>query len=451
MLNAGRDRVSAGFPGNIGGGFAMNIKDEVLQYLEENQAASLSLLRQLLQIDSSDIQHGLDGQEEKAQRFLLEQLQGTGMNLQLVEPSNERIKDYPEFSENHNYKGRPNLIGTLKGCGDGRSLILNGHVDTMAAENLESWIYDPWSATVKDGYIYSVGACDMKAGLAAMVCAIRAVTKFCKLKGDLIFESVVDEEGGGNGTLDCVAQGIKADGAIISEPSDLKVCTASRGVLVTHVTVEGEAGHPNYKWEKANAAEKALKICAGLMDLERRWLATKNHPSLPKPTITLCKIHGGVVATGIPAACEMDFDVEFLPEEYCLDGTVRKTTGFDIEKEFTNEIMRIAASDEWLSQHPPVVHVDQHVEPHSVDCSFPLIDILAGNDPQSTISAFPAGADARHLATGGIPTLIYGPGSMKDAHNVNEKVSIEQYYRCIKTLAATVMDWCEVAECNEVQ
>jgi len=424
----------------------MSNKETILRYLAQHEEDSVRFLRLLLQIDSSDIEHGLDGQEERAQLFLRDALSDTGMELRLTEPVPERMKGFAEYTEGHNYKGRPNLIGTLRGSGGGRSLLLNGHVDTMAPGDRKEWTFDPWSAEVKDGSIYALGACDMKAGLAAMVCAIRAVSAHCRLKGDLLFASVVDEEGGGNGTLDCVAQGISADGAIISEPTDLKVCIASRGVLVVHVHVDGQSGHPNFKWEKASAAEKAFKICAALNDLERRWLATKTHPLLPRPTITLGKISAGVAGTSIPSSCDMEFDVEFLPEEYRLDGTVRKTNGFDIEKEFTDEIMRVAAADEWLSEHPPVVHVDQHVEPHSVSRGFPLIDILAANDGEGVISAFPCGADARHLATGGIPALIYGPGSMADAHNVNEKVSIAQYLHCISALASTIVDWCEPDE-----
>lgn len=419
-------------------------KKTVLDDLAARKQESIDFLRSLIKIDSSNIQHGLDGKEEAAQLFIQQELQRMGMNTKLSEPNYARIGNYVECSQGHSYANRPNLLGVLKGSGGGRSLILNGHVDTMSAENRDKWIHDPWSATIENGYVYGIGACDMKAGLAAMVCACKAVAKHVRLQGDVILQSVVDEEGGGNGTLDLVAQGQTADGAIISEPTELKVMIASRGVLVIHVQVTGEASHPNYKWEKANAVEKAIKIWNVLNELEHRWLATKNHPLLPRPTITIGKIQGGVAGTAVPALCDMYFDVEFLPEVYDLDGSSVRTTGLDFEKEFTDAVMRCAASDEWLSKHPPKIRIYQHVEPHSVERNFELVDLLVGNHGDGKVSAFPAGCDARHLAQAGIKTVIYGPGSMADAHNVNEKVKIDQYLHCIETLALTIMDWCGI-------
>lgn len=421
-------------------------RQKVISYIEENEESAIMFLCDLLKIDSSDIGHGLDGQEEKAQLFLKKRLEQIGMETHLCEPDYERIKEYPECAHGHSYAGRPNLVGIMKGQGEGRSLILNGHVDTMAAGNKELWTYDPWSATREGDNIYALGACDMKAGLAAMILAAEAVLKFCKLKGDLILESVVDEEGGGNGTLDLTAQGYTADAAIIAEPTELKIMSASRGVLVTHIRVTGEASHPNYKWEKANAVEKAIKVYQGLYELEHRWLAVKNHPMLPRPTITLGKIQGGVAGTAIPASCDMDFDIEFLPEEYALDGTCRKTNGKDILQEVMDAVMRVSDSDPWLKEHKPEIHVDQWVEPHSVNPDFEMIKILQRNHGEGIVSAFPAGCDARHLAQAGIPAVIYGPGSMSDAHNINEKVSISQYIKCIKTMALTIMDWCGIEE-----
>lgn len=421
-------------------------KQNVVAYIEENKESAITFLCDLLKIDSSDIRHGLDGREEAAQQFLQERLQKIGMETKLCEPDYERIRDYAECAHGHSYQGRPNLVGIMKGSGKGRSLILNGHVDTMAAGDEKLWRHAPWSAMIEGDNIYALGACDMKAGLAAAILAVEAVHKFTQLKGDLILQSVVDEEGGGNGTLDLVAQGYRADAAIISEPTELKIMSASRGVLVTHIHVTGEASHPNYKWEKANAIEKAFKVCQGLYELEHRWLATKNHPTLPRPTITIGKIQGGVAGTAVPAFCDMDFDIEFLPEEYSLNGICKRTSGRDILREVTEAVMHTAASDKWLQKHPPEIHVDQWVEPHSVDNNFELIKILQKNHGDGVVSAFPAGCDARHLAQAGIPTLIYGPGSMSDAHNANEKVSISQFITCIKTLALTIMDWCGVEE-----
>ncbi len=420
-------------------------KNEVRSYLQSHHSEAIDLLKEMLQTDTSHIGHGIDGREEKGQLLLKRYLEDIGFETKLIEPEYARIGNHIECSHGHNYKGRPNLIGMMKGAGGGKSLILNGHMDTMAAGDLDGWKFDPWSAHIHEGNMYGVGACDMKAGLAAMAFAVKAVRQFCSLKGDIVFQSVVDEEGGGNGTLDLAMQGYTADGAIIAEPTELNVMIASRGVLVSRVEVTGEAGHPNYKWEKSNAIENGIKVWNALHELEHRWLATKNHPLLPKPTITIGKIEGGVAATAVPDTCSMYYDVEFLPEEYGLDGSIKKSNGLDVQREINEVLKRVAMSDEWMKDHPPEFFIDQHVEPHSVEREFPLIDILANNHGGATVSAFPAGCDARHLAQAGIKTLIYGPGSMADAHKANEKVSIEQYLKCIETIALTILDWCEEA------
>jgi acetylornithine deacetylase len=417
------------------------MKDKILAYLHDHQDAAIAFLRELITIDSSDIDHGVSGREEKAQLFLKKRLDASGARTILIEPDYARMRGHAECNPGHDYHGRPNLVAEFTGSGGGRSLILNGHADTMAADPA-LWKHGPWSAAVEGGDIYGVGACDMKGGLAAMVFAAEAVQAVTRLKGDLYIHSVVDEEGGGNGTLDLAAQGRRADGAIIAEPTDLKVMTASRGVFLCKIHVSGEGGHPNFKWEKANAVDKAIKIYNGLMETEKRWLATKTHPMLPRPAITMGRIMGGTAANVLAAACDMYLDVEFLPEEYALDSTIRKVSIEEIKQQFKDEVLRICRSDVWLSANPPDLDFYQQVGAHSVDPDFELAQILVKNQPDAAISAFQAGCDARHLAAAGIKTLIYGPGSMADAHNANEKISIRQYLTCIQTLALSIIDWC---------
>jgi acetylornithine deacetylase len=420
------------------------MKDKVIAYIDHHKDVAIDFLRELITIDSSDINHGISGREEEAQLFLKKSMDGSGAKTLLTEPDYARMISNAECSPGHDYHGRPNLVAEYKGMGGGRSLILNGHIDTMAADAAE-WKHDPWSAEIENGNIYGVGACDMKGGLAAMVYAAKAVQATARLKGDLYIHSVVDEEGGGNGTLDLMTQGYRADGAIIAEPTDLNIMTASRGVFLCKISVNGEGGHPNFKWVKANAVDKAVIIYNGLMDTEKKWLATKTHPLLPRPTITMGRITGGTAANVLAARCDMYYDVEFLPEEYSLDGKICKTTIEGIKKQFTDEVCRICQSDAWLCKNPPELDFYQQVGAHSVETDFELARLLVRNQPGAAISAFQAGCDARHLASAGIKTIIYGPGSMADAHNANEKISIDQYLHCIKTLALTIMDWCGTA------
>lgn len=425
-------------------------RGNVISYIDAHRQNAERLLSDVIKINSAVIDHGLSGQEEKAQLHLKEYLESMGLKTKLSIPTYERISKFKEYSPGHSYKERPNLVAELKGCGGGRSLILNGHIDTMQPAYRESWTHDPYAADIVDDVMYGVGACDMKAGVCAMIFALKAVSIYTKLKGDVTIQSVVDEEGGGNGTLDLVAQGLKADGAIITEPTSLQVQPASRGVLLAEVAVKGKAIHACLKWEGVNAIDKALIIKRAMDELEQKWLAQKTHPTLPRPTVTLGKIEGGVAGSAVPGECHMYFDIKYLPTEYDLYGKKKNIQSEMIKNEVLETIARACASDEWLSAHKPKVTFYQHCEPHEVDESFPLVDILMQNmkfiNGEATLSGFPAGCDARHLGAVGIPAIVFGPGELRHAHSVDEQVRISDYITAIKVLALAIMDWCDICD-----
>jgi acetylornithine deacetylase len=250
----------------------MEYKAKILEHVEARRDFAVDFLRQMINFDSSTINHGFGGREQAIQEWLAEHLEGWGFVSHLFEPDNAKMDDYPDFSRGHDYANRPNLVATLKGVGGGRSLILNGHVDTMPPGDQKKWTYDPWEGQIEGGDMYGLGVCDMKAGVAAMILAVRFLQETgLELKGDVLVQSVVDEEGGGNGTLACVVEGYKADAAIVTEPTRLHVQPATRGVLLLQVDVEGQATHACLKWGGINAIEKGIKIVQGMIELERLW------------------------------------------------------------------------------------------------------------------------------------------------------------------------------------
>ena len=418
------------------------IKETIGCYVDAHRDEAIEFLRLLIQINSADIHHGLDGREAEGQNFLKRFVEAFGAQTILLEPDYATMADSPECPPGHNYKGRPNLIAKFPGVGNGHSLILSGHIDTMDPGDLSAWKHAPWGAEIEDGELYGVGAADMKAGLACQIFAMKVVRALTKLKGDVTILSVVDEEGGGNGTLDLVRRGFcQADGAIISEPTDGFIATASRGVMLLRVTVEGQTGHPLYKWELSNAVEKALIIKDALYELERRWLATKCDPVMPSPGITLCMINGGISGTSIPDRCEMSFQIDMLPVDHYWNGTPKRVDGMEVRQEVMEVIRRACASDAWLSEHPPVLEWYQHVDPHIIDNDFELVQILRKNSGAALKPMF-AGNDARHILKGGVPCMLYGPGYAKDIHRPNEHVNVEQYLEMIKHIAWTIVDWC---------
>ena len=147
--------------------------------------------------------------------------------------------------------GRDNLAGTLRGAGGGRSLILNGHIDTVPPGDPATWRWgDPWSGRIEDGKLYGLGAVDMKAGLVSMAKAAEAITRAgIRLKGDLILESVVGEETMDHerGVTSTVRRGYTADAAIVTEPSGFScppvIAPCSPGTFWLRITVPGKATH----------------------------------------------------------------------------------------------------------------------------------------------------------------------------------------------------------------
>jgi len=433
----------------------MDRKADILDLIDTRREFALDFLRRMVNFDSSTIDHGFGGREQAIQEWLEERLRQWGFETHLFEPDNEKMKDYPDFSLGHDYTNRPNLVATLKGTAGGRSLILNGHVDTMPPGDKEKWTYDPWGGQIDGDTMYGLGVCDMKAGVAAMILAVRFLQEAgLELKGDITVQSVVDEEGGGNGTLGCVVEGYKADAAIVTEPTRLHVQPATRGVLLLQVDVEGQATHACLKWGGINAIEKGVKIIQGMIELERLWLARRRNPLFPPPTITVGQIQGGLAGSQVPGECVLKFDVKYLPVEIGDDGQEMKVTGRMVKEEVQDWIYTLCAGDGWLRSHLPDLTWYQHCIPHYLDPGHPLVGMMRDNARDvlgwGIVSGFPAGCDARHLHNvAGVPTLVFGPGDLGYAHSIDERVSVEEYIQAIKILALTVYEWTSQGHLSE--
>lgn len=420
---------------------------ELRQFIDSRREESLAFLKKMIAFDTTFVDQGVRGNEQAAQLWLEETLRGWGFETRLFEPDNDKIKDWPDFNPGHDYANRPNLVGVLKGSGGGRSMLLNGHMDTVPLDDLGKWSHHPLAGDVVDGRLYGRGACDMKGGLAAMILAAKYLKDFgLTLDGDIVVESVVDEEGGGNGTLACVAEGYTADAAIVTEPTDLEIYCASRGVFLLEVVVAGLPSHACFKWKGVNAIEKGMKIAAALAELERRWLAVRKNPLLPSPTITLGQIEGGISAATVPGTCVMRFDIKYLPTETDPRGVEQPVDAKAVVREVEETIARACQGDEWLRDHPAVLNWYLSVMPHHIGTDNPLVATLSKSCDELLgghfLSGLPSGADARHLQNNGnIPTVIFGPGSLRNAHSIDEHVELRQYYDAIQVLASVLWRW----------
>lgn len=421
--------------------------DDLKKMIYGRQEYYLDFLSKLVSFDTSVIRHGEDGQEGAAQMYLAGFLESLGCEVDVFEPDNERMKAYPGYNQGHSYTGRPDVVGTYRGTGGGKSLILNGHMDTMPSGDLDRWETDPWKMTERDGRLYGLGTDDMKGGLSALVLALELVLSMgIKPRGDILVQSVVDEEGGGNGTLACADRGYRADGAIIAEGSNLEVFAANRGAWLVQADVEGIPIHASLKGFGVNAIDKMIKVIDSLRELETKWMTTKRHPLLAPPTFNIGCIEGGVAASTVAESCRLKFDVEYFPSEIDAFGVRHTVDKDEVAREVEQHISLMCQGDGWLKEHPVKLQWYQDCSPFETDTSHPLVQTLADISGEVTgkrvISGMTAGCDARHLTNIlKIPTVVYGPGSCHFAHKVNEFLPKDQFFMAIETYAKMIMKW----------
>ncbi|WP_299089385.1 acetylornithine deacetylase [uncultured Metabacillus sp.] len=358
------------------------------------------------------------------------------------------------------YPNDPNVVGVRKGTSSDlyNSLIINGHMDVAEVSEDEVWEVDPFYPVVKDGNIIGRGAADMKGGLAGALFAIQLIHEAgIELPGSLIFQSVIGEEVGEAGTLECCKKGYAADFAVVVDTSDLHI-QGQGGVITGWITVKSpqtfhdatrrQMIHAGGKLFGASAIEKMTNIIQGLQELERHWAVTKSYPGFMPGTNTInpAVIEGGRHAAFIADECRLWITVHYYPNE----------TYEQIINEIETHIQHVANADPWLRVNPPsfewggksmIVDRGEIFPSLEVDPNHLGVKQLASahqailND-QAIVDVSPSVTDGGWLGEAGIPTAIYGPGNLQNAHAINEKLSIDQLLSYTKVILRFIYEWC---------
>jgi acetylornithine deacetylase len=398
-------------------------------------------------------------EEAALQEHLAARLRAAGAEVELLAagpgvPGSERQvpADLP-------FDGRPQLIARFLSSGGGRSLIFNGHIDAVSAEPLHEWSHDPFDATVRDGLLYGRGSCDMKGGVAAMVVAAELLAELgVPLAGELIVNTVTDEEYCGAGAAASVTAGLRADAAIVPEPSSLQTWVACRGILSPTITVHGRPGHAEVSqthWRDGgavNAIDKMMLVLSELQALQTDWIArpVHRHELLRPPSIVTTMIKGGEWWVTYPATCEATLDITYLPAQADGDGF-----GTEVEAEIEGAIARACAQDEWLAEHPPEVAWSVDLPPLEVSPDEAIVRSLARvaetigrpHEIESLDSWFDASAFNR---IAGMPAVAFGPyggrrGERPIPHTIDEYVPVDDLVATVETLALAAVDFCGLA------
>lgn len=321
------------------------------------------------------------------------------------------------------FPGRFNVVARLPGK-TSRKLVLEAHMDTVSIKGMSIPPFDP---TIRDGRMYGRGAVDDKAGLAAMMHAVASLKEDGIIpECEVWLAAVVDEEYSFRGVVK-LCEGLKAEAAIVAEPTDLRAVIASKGVLRWRIITRGKAAHSSKPHLGNNAISHMSRLVLAL-EQENERLAATRHPLLGPATISVGVIRGGVQVNFVPDQCSIEIDRRLLPGESAgsvlqhyqqlIDTLRAQHPGFDA-----------------FMEDPPLL-VDEALDtPADAGVVQIAQQVLAASGLNADVLGVPFGSDASKLSRIGIPTIVFGPGSIDQAHAADEYVELEpvkaaqQFYR----------------------
>lgn len=404
------------------------------------------LLQDLVRTNSVAVLAG--GDETPAQLVLRDFFREHGLRSELYDTSFILKSDFSQVRKRKPYAGRKNLIVRMQGGGRGKSLLLNGHMDTVSA-GLRSWSRSPWSGAFHQGKVHGLGSFDMKGGLvanAAVVCALKRAG--IRTGGDILCESVVDEEwGGGGGTIAARLRGDTADACVIPEGTQLEIYRATRGGFVVDLTID--AVDPSGYFSKSEVISPAVPLgrllgwidkCARQRSRLRPSGAYAKFPD-PAPVQVLAveaNTLDAQVPLSVPSRAAVRVYFQFLPQED-VDAAI---------SELRKKLKAFCASDPFFRKYPvnwsPLIggplygHELAHDHPW-LKCMEKAASDTLGKAVTTTAAPYPCDAGLNHRDFG-IPTLLFGPCGA-GAHNPDEYVEFDAVIRTAEVLLAAALIW----------
>lgn len=380
-----------------------------MQINEQNLIDDLSAMVRIPSLNSFGNADPANPAEEGMAQFFEARLQGIGLDT---------------FSF-HVADGRRNVWGLLKGSGNGPTVMLAGHLDTVGVAGYDS----PFEPTVKDGRIYGRGSCDMKAGLTAYLEVARIiVARDEPLAGDLIIAGVVDEEDAMTGSYDFGLNGPHVDYAIVAEPSKLAISTAHRGQVCLWIKTYGKSTHSSVPENGINAIYHMSAIIEALQVYANALALRDPDPLCGKPTLNVGAIKGGEHASSVPDFCEIEVDRRTVP------GESYETVVAELEE----VLAPLAATIPDFSYE--ITQPSLNCPPLSTDMGSPIvhaistaIEAVTGQEP--SYMTFPGSTDAPNFRC---PTVICGAGDLAQCHSLNEYVPISEIKSAVSIYLETI-------------
>lgn len=378
------------------------------------------------------------GNEGPASRYVHANLMPYVDRCELV-PIDDSIMQDPDYAfplPGHTYKDTPNVKCLIEGTGEGPTIVCNAHLDVVPPSEGQ---IDPFCPREENGIIYGRGAGDDK-GPAATLFALALLLRErgIRPKGNLIFHFVVEEENGGNGTLAMVRRGVKADAVVVLESTNLAVFPAVRGAVWFELKVFGQAAHSGNVQGRISALDKAFEAIQIWRDYHDRLLAESRHLPLfdqfadPMP-LTIGQCQAGIWPASVPALAVLKGLIGFLPNRN------RQEVQAGLRQALLDN------GDEWLREHFELTFPMLNNDGNSIPVDHPLVTGLVKsiqkNGLPGNIQAMTAACDAwLYNNQAGIPTVVFGPGSMTHAHSKDEQISLDDILKAAEILADFIQD-----------
>lgn len=405
-----------------------------------DNSAIVTDLRALVSIPSVD---GTDGEAE-AQRWCTRRLAQLGLTVDAWDIVIDSLRADPDFPgmevDRHAAVG---CVGVLGDTNETPGLALYCHTDVVPPGDLTAWNgRDPFELRVVDGQAWGRGACDMKAGGAAILGAIDAVRRSAQpLRRPVAVHFVSGEEDGGVGAFATLRRGHRADACVITEPTGGTVMPASAGSLTFRLEVTGLATHGSTRLRGVSAIEKFDLVSRALRRLELERNADPSplfaHLDLP------CALSVGVVRAGDWAST--------VPDRLVAEGRYGVPVGETLPQAmaaFESAVAEAGATDPWLAEHPvQVTWPGGRFAPGTLPDGHPLLDDVRGavgdvRGRAPLVRGGPYGSDLRHYAAAGIATVQYGPGELRFAHASDEHVELADVFACARVYALLIARLC---------
>ena len=419
-----------------------------LEYVEDHQDRLIELLQALIRLPSENCSPL--GAEGACQEYVAAVLRRAGYEVEVYEPDSlPELSAHPLATAGRDYRGRPNVAVRKTGQGGGRSLVLSGHVDTVPRGDLP-WTRDAFGGAIESGRVYGRGANDMKAGIAINLLMMEALSELeIALAGDLIFETVVDEEFGGvNGTLAGRLKGYNGDAAILTEPSGLRICAGQRGGRTAHLLFSSRGGILAETQGGSVVAQVAYFLESLPAFAEQRQIGCRQHVLYegcadPVP-VAVTKMTTGPWGTGqpitVPEECRVELYWQMMPgEERAV-----------VDAEFMAWLdVLIDRRTDLFGRRPVVTYPIRWLPGSAIEATAPLCVALQeaareilGVAPEIVGIEGPCDLFVFHAF--GMDAVLWGP-SGGNTHGSDEYVTIESTVSAARTTAAFLCDWCVIA------